>query len=84
VKISEAYKEKIKRVEIDDENVYIFETDFYEALNSLNAFTADEFKKLGISEETTARVSEIQTKYKRETIDIEPEFPPFDTFDDTE
>lgn len=84
VKISEAYKEKIKKVEIEDEDIYIFETDFYETINSLNTFTDDEFKKLGISDETTVRVSEIQTKYKRETIGIEPEFPPFDAFDDNE
>ncbi|MEP6894742.1 MAG: DEAD/DEAH box helicase, partial [Chloroflexota bacterium] len=79
VKISNAYKVKILKVEVDGEETQSFENDFSESIKSLNMITDEELRDLSIDDETLKRIAEIreQYKYKKETINLEPEFLPF-------
>ena len=78
VKISRAFKEKFQSIEVDDEETPSLESDFIEAINALNLLTEKELHRLNIGKSTMERIKEIRERYKKETTDIEPEFPPFE------
>lgn len=78
VKISNIYKEKMQKIEVDDEEAQNFESDFSESIKSLEILTDKELKELNIGEEMIKRISEIRERYKKETVGLEPDFPPFD------
>ena len=78
VKISNMYKEKIQKFEVNNEEADSFESDFFEAIKSLNLLTDEELRDLSVGEEIIKRILEIREKYKKETVNLEPEFPPFD------
>lgn len=77
IKISNAYREKMKKIDVDEE-VQNFEGDFFESIESLNILTNEEIRDLGIKEEMIERIMEIRERYKKETTNLEPEFPPFE------
>lgn len=81
VKISNAYKEKMQKIEVDEEEAQSFESDFYESIKSLNMLADEELRDLSINDETIQRILEIRERYKKETAVIEHEFPPFEYFE---
>ncbi len=80
--ISNTYKGKLQKTEVDDEETQKFEDDFNEMLNALNLLDDKELKNLKISKETMRRIIEIRRRYKKIDTNTEPEFPPFE-FDET-
>jgi len=78
VKISNVYKEKMQKIEVDEEEAQGFESDFFESIKSLNMLTDEELRNLGVGEEMIKRIVDIRERYKKETSNLEPEFPPFD------
>jgi hypothetical protein len=78
VKISNVYKEKMQKIEVDEEEAQNFESDFFESIKSLNMLTDEELSDLNVGEEMIMRISEIRERYKKETVNLEPDFPPFD------
>ena len=82
ISISNTYKEKLQKAEVNDEETQKFEDDFTEMLNALNILNGKELKNLKISKETMRRIKEIRERYKKIDTNTEPEFPPFE-FDET-
>jgi hypothetical protein len=81
VKISNAYREKAQKIELDDEEPQSFDDDFSETIIFLDVLTDQKLRELYVDEETIKKVSEIRERYKKETSDVEPEFPPSEYFE---
>jgi superfamily II DNA/RNA helicase len=79
VKISRLYQEKLQAILTDEDELPSLDTDFSEAIKSLNMLTDNQLKAQKISRETMKRITEIRKNYSNKNTDVEPEFPPLET-----
>jgi superfamily II DNA/RNA helicase len=86
VKIANLCQDKLRAIEINDDEIPNIESDFSEAIKSLNTITDKELIRLKIGRKTVKRINNIRQSYNKEIANTEPEFAPFefDILDDNE